>query len=74
MIHIHVNVGKLRELCKLEADLSGRCTDKARRNSGGLIDYWFLDFAIELKLGTTEMEARIKWEQDVCTLEKPIEL
>ena len=56
---------KFRELCKLEADLSSLCTDKERRTLGGLIDYWLLDFEIELKLGTTEFEARIKWEQNV---------
>ncbi|KLO12785.1 hypothetical protein SCHPADRAFT_940958 [Schizopora paradoxa] len=66
------NKGKFRELCKLEADLSGRCTDKTRRNLGGLVDYWLLDFEIELKLGTTELEARIKWEQNGQTLYGPV--
>jgi len=66
------NRGKFRELCKLEADLSDRCTDEAKSCLGGLIDFWTLDFEVELKLGTTEVEARIKWEQDGTTRYGPV--
>jgi len=55
---------KLQELCQIEADLSELCTEKSKKSAVGVLSYWLLDFEIEIKMGTTEIEARIKWEED----------
>lgn len=63
---------QFRELCKLEADLSEMCTDATLMVARPPIplslppmSYWKLRFDVEVKLGTTELEAAIKWEQNV---------
>ncbi len=56
---------KLQELCQIEANLSELCTEKSKKSVVGVLSYWLLDFEIEIKMGTTEIEARIKWEEDV---------
>lgn len=68
------NRGKFRELFTLEADLSDGCIDKERHSLGGIFDFWAVEFEIELKLGTTEVEARIKWEQDGKTKYGPVRI
>ena len=30
-------------------------------------DYWILEFAIEMRFGGVELEARLKWEVDVSS-------
>ncbi|KAH8117835.1 hypothetical protein DFH11DRAFT_1541121 [Phellopilus nigrolimitatus] len=63
------NKNKFRTLCKMEADLSDVCTEPSPKSS--IFDFffrrtpeafWKASFEIELKFGTTELEARIKWE------------
>ncbi|THH09037.1 hypothetical protein EW145_g2296 [Phellinidium pouzarii] len=63
------NKNKFKTVCKLEADLSELCSESIRSSSmleflsqGTSRAYWKASFDIELNFGTTELEARIKWE------------
>ncbi len=56
---------KLQELCQIEADLSELCTEKSKKSLAGVSTYWVLRYEIEIKMGTTEIEARIKWKENV---------
>ncbi|KAH8117839.1 hypothetical protein DFH11DRAFT_1503934 [Phellopilus nigrolimitatus] len=57
-----------------QADLSELCTESSRNTS--MLEFlsqrvprafWKAKFEIELKFGTTELEAKIKWEANVCS-------
>ncbi|KAH8117896.1 hypothetical protein DFH11DRAFT_1503901 [Phellopilus nigrolimitatus] len=68
------NKHKFRTLCEIEADLSDVCTEQSSNYSVFELlvrnrapdAFPQAKFDIELKFGTTELEARIKWEADVC--------
>ncbi|KAH8117848.1 hypothetical protein DFH11DRAFT_1503478 [Phellopilus nigrolimitatus] len=61
------NKDKFRTLCKLEADLFEVCTESPQNASmPETLARWRAVFEIELKFGTTQLEARIKWEANVC--------
>ncbi|KAH8117904.1 hypothetical protein DFH11DRAFT_865015 [Phellopilus nigrolimitatus] len=75
------NKHKFRTLCKIEADLSDVCTEPSPRSS--ILDYflgrkpeafWKANFEIELTFGTTELEARIKWEANGKTKYGPVSI
>ncbi|KAI5122758.1 hypothetical protein M0805_009841 [Coniferiporia weirii] len=74
------NKGKFRTACRLEADLSELCTDAIQSSSVSMLlltqrtsrVHWKAIFDIELKFGTTELEARIKWEKNGKTKYGPV--
>ncbi|KAH8117852.1 hypothetical protein DFH11DRAFT_862716 [Phellopilus nigrolimitatus] len=55
------NKDKFRTLCTLEADLSELYTESSRNAFVPRL-FWKAEFEIELKVGTAELEASIKWE------------
>ncbi len=55
---------KFRKLCDVTADLSDQCTRQSKMLVDG-VELWVLRFSIELTLGSTEIEARIKWNHNV---------
>ena len=51
----------------MTADLSAMCTDKwvIKAIKGDKSPAWNVDFSIEIMLGTTELEARLVWTDNV---------
>jgi len=57
------NRDKFRKLCDITADLSDQCTTQSILWVDG-VQLWVLCFSIELTLGSTEIEARVKWKHN----------
>ncbi|KLO12783.1 hypothetical protein SCHPADRAFT_940956 [Schizopora paradoxa] len=57
------NRDKFRKLCDITADLRELCTPESRVVVDG-VGLWELHYSIELTLGSTEIEARVKWEHE----------
>ncbi|KLO12778.1 hypothetical protein SCHPADRAFT_940952 [Schizopora paradoxa] len=55
------NKDKFRKLCEITADLSEQCTPETGTFIDG-VGVWQLKYSVELTLGSTEIEARIRWE------------
>ncbi|KAL5485836.1 hypothetical protein ACEPAI_6878 [Sanghuangporus weigelae] len=75
------NKEKFRTICRLEADLSALCREPSPTSS--LLEafitpligpYWNVSFDVELKFGTTEVEARIKWVENGVTKYGPVKI
>jgi len=57
------NREEFRKLCDITADLSDQCTSQSKMLVDG-VELWVLRFSVELTLGSTEIEARIKWDHN----------
>lgn len=58
---------KFETMCTVKADLSALChkADKIPSNS---LSFWRLNFDIEFLFGLTEYQARLKWIENVSTV------
>jgi len=57
------NREKLRLVCNIKADLTEQCTPQSKIIIDD-VELWELSFSVELTLGSTEIEARIKWDHN----------
>jgi len=64
------NRNNFRKLCDVEADLSDQCVPQSKLIVDGT-ELWVLHYSIELTLGSTEIEARIKWNHNGKTKYSP---
>jgi len=64
------NEEEFRKLCDIKADLSEQCTPKSKSIVDGR-EFWVLRFSVEVTLGSTEIEARIKWQNGGKTKYSP---
>ena len=63
---IRADIQAMRKCCTIMADLSPLL--KKKRMVRSIIDRthaWKIHYKIEIKLGTTELEAQLKWEENV---------
>jgi len=51
------------KVCDIRANLSEQCTPEARSVTDGK-EFWVLSLSIELTLGSTEIQARAKWQNN----------
>ena len=61
----YVIADKFEVTCTIKADLSKLCQPSFIRAHNGKL-FWRIDFDVEIMLGLTELQARIKWVEDVC--------
>lgn len=68
---------KFPQLCTIEADLSELCNESTLVSDSSLgifflsrvtRRYWRVEFDINIKLGTTELDAYVTWTVDVSSL------
>ena len=60
-----LRIGKFRTHCTISAELSELCSGSSNQALNSSRKYWKVEFEVDIKFGTTELEARLKWFSEV---------